>query len=85
MVKNAYIFAMEEELIVFIATRPALNLSAFAREMGEDPRNFRKILEHQRKIPQAKRGHYLNQMRTYGYDKQYPPSPFYEANLGNEG
>ena len=68
VVKSAYISPMNEKSFCqFIADRPALNLSALAEELGMDRVNLLKIIAGLRKIPQAKRGQFLQVAQKYGY------------------
>jgi hypothetical protein len=57
----------EQDFRQFIAERPALNLSALAKELGMNRVNFLKIMAGLRKIPRAKRGHFLATAQKYGY------------------
>ena len=59
---------MEKELQTFLAERPAINKSAFAKELMIDRMTLEKILICIRKIPKAKRGIFLNIMQKYGYE-----------------
>jgi hypothetical protein len=56
----------------FLSERPAINLSAFARECGIGRVNFTKILAGLRKIPQSKRGAVLSAMKKYGFLEAQP-------------
>lgn len=69
VVKTTCIPAMslEENLQQFLAERPAINLSAFAKECAIDRVNFAKILGGLRRIPQAKRGVVIAIMVKYGF------------------
>ena len=57
----------EHSFRLFIAERPALNLSVLADELGMDRVNLLKIISGLRKIPQAKRGRFYEVAQKYGY------------------
>jgi hypothetical protein len=57
---------METIFIAFIAARPSINKSAFAKELQIDRLTIEKILLGQRMIPKSRRGDFLRLMQHYG-------------------
>jgi hypothetical protein len=62
---------MENDFRKFISERPALNISALAKELKTDRVYLSKIISGLFKIPKSKRGTFLKIMKKYGYA---PPS-----------
>ncbi|HNL37951.1 MAG TPA: hypothetical protein PKH43_02420, partial [Saprospiraceae bacterium] len=68
VVKIACILPMnEKDFQRFIAERPALNISALAKELGVNHINLRKIIVGLRQIPKARRGLFYQVAKKYGY------------------
>jgi len=61
--------SFEAALRTFLAERPAINHTAFAKECGMDRTNFLKMLLGLRNIPKAKRGLVLAAMKKYGLEE----------------
>jgi len=61
--------SLEVTLRIFLAERPAINHTAFAKECDLERTNFLKILLGLRNIPKAKRGLVLAIMKKYGLEE----------------
>jgi transcriptional accessory protein Tex/SPT6 len=58
---------MENDFRKFIKERPALNISALAKELKIDRVTLIKIIEGYLKIPRHRRGKFLEIMLKYGF------------------